>query len=88
MAWNTIKNFYENQGETSIQGSRDAIRLAFRRGLIENGEIWMNMIKSRNQASHTYNEDITQKISNAIFNNYYQEFIKLQKKLKELEEKE
>ncbi|MBI9034240.1 MAG: nucleotidyltransferase substrate binding protein [Bacteroidales bacterium] len=26
---NTIKDFYEDQGETGIQGSRDAIRAAF-----------------------------------------------------------
>ena len=36
LAWNTIKDFYEAQAETGIQGSRDAIRLAFKRGLIEN----------------------------------------------------
>jgi hypothetical protein len=33
-AWDTIKDFYENQGETGIQGSRDSIRMAFKRGLI------------------------------------------------------
>lgn len=33
LAWNCIKDFYENQGETNIAGSRDAFRLAFKRGL-------------------------------------------------------
>ena len=27
LAWNTIKDFYENQGEIGNQGSRDAIKL-------------------------------------------------------------
>ncbi len=84
LSWNTIKDFYESQGETDIQGSRDAIRLAFKRGLIEDGEIWMEMIKSRISTSHTYNEHAAEEVSNAIIKNYYQEFIKLRKKFREL----
>ena len=88
LAWNTIKDFYESQGEMGIQGSRDAIRLAFRRGLIENGEIWMDMIKSRALTAHTYNEDIAEEIGRAIFNQYFPEFLNFRKRLKELAEKE
>ena len=56
LAWNTIKDFYEGQGEANIQGSRDAIQLAFKRGLISDGDAWMEMIKDRNRTSHTYNQ--------------------------------
>lgn len=62
LAWNTIKDFYEHQGETGIQGSRDAIRLAFRRKLIAHGDVWMRMIQSRALTSLTYNEDTAQDI--------------------------
>ena len=31
LAWNLIKDYYEYQGVTEIQGSRDAFRLAFNR---------------------------------------------------------
>jgi len=79
LAWNTIQDFYEHQGETGIQGSRDAIRLAFKRGLILDGEIWMKMIKSRALTSHTYNEDTAEEITSEIFDNYYKEFLKLEK---------
>ncbi len=88
LAWNTIKDFYENQGETGIQGSRDAIRMAFQRELIENGDIWMKMIKSRALTSHTYNEDTAQEIAADIFDYYYNEFLKLQEKFFELKAKE
>ena len=88
LAWNAIKDFYENQGEVGIQGSRDAIRLAFKRGLIQDGDAWMDMIKSRTLTAHTYNEEIAEEIANAVFNIYYPEFVKLQKKLKELENKD
>jgi nucleotidyltransferase substrate binding protein (TIGR01987 family) len=88
LAWNTIKDFYESQGETEIQGSRDAFRLAFKRGLIENGEIWMEMVKSRALTSHTYNEDTAVEISIAIISNYYPEFIALHKRFLGLEKRE
>src|SRR5690554_3610222 len=71
LAWNTIKDFYQNQGETGIQGSRDAIRLAFERGLIESGESWMAMIKSRTLTSHTYNRETARLIADQILNNYH-----------------
>lgn len=87
LAWNTLKDFYQSQAETDIQGSKDAIRLAFKRGLIENGEAWMDMIKSRTLTSHTYNEDLADQIVSAILNSYCQEFGELQKKLSALVEK-
>jgi nucleotidyltransferase substrate binding protein (TIGR01987 family) len=71
LAWNTIKDFYQNQGEIGIQGSRDAIRLAFERGLIEAGEQWMAMIKSRTLTSHTYNRETARLIADQILNNYH-----------------
>jgi nucleotidyltransferase substrate binding protein (TIGR01987 family) len=40
LSWNLIKDYYTFQGVTDIQGSRDAFRLAFNRGLIRDGENW------------------------------------------------
>ena len=60
LAWNTIKDLLEYRGNSSMYGSRDADRLAFKFGIIENGEIWMDMIKSRIQSSHTYDEKIAE----------------------------
>src|SRR5690242_2948718 len=58
LAWNVIKDYFEYQGQTSIMGSRDATREAFQRGLITAGQDWMEMIKSRNMTSHTYNQEV------------------------------
>ena len=87
LAWNTIKDYFEDQGETNIHGSRDALRLAFRRGLIADGETWMDMIRSRSLTSHTYNEDIAEKIATDITNRYFPEFMGLQSKMNSLQEK-
>ena len=86
LAWNTIKDFYESQGETNIQGSRDAFRLAFSRGLIEHGDIWMEMVKSRTMTSHTYNEDTAVEITSAIFDRFYPELVNLRNRLQTLEQ--
>jgi nucleotidyltransferase substrate binding protein (TIGR01987 family) len=81
LAWLTIKDFYENQGETNIQGSKDAIRLAFNRGLISNSKIWIEMIESRQLTVHTYNEDTAVKVVTKIVYDYADIFLELKEKL-------
>jgi len=71
LAWNTIKDFYEYQGETGFQGSRDAIQVAFSRELIKDGEGWMQMLKDRNLTSHTYNEEVADEIAENIINKHF-----------------
>lgn len=81
LAWNTLKDFFENQGNVSIMGSRDAIREAFKKGLIENGEVWMDMIKSRNLSSHVYHKDIADQIAQQISGRYLDLFKALKNRL-------
>ena len=81
LAWTTIKDFYESQGETDMQGSRDAFQLAFKRGLTKDGDVWMQMLKDRNRTSHSYNEEIAEEIANNILNKYYHSFVALKKEL-------
>jgi len=81
LAWNTLKDFLEYQGLRDLFGSRDSTREAFKRGLVENGETWMDMIKSRNLSSHTYNRQIAQAIVQAIREHYYAEFRRLLERL-------
>jgi nucleotidyltransferase substrate binding protein (TIGR01987 family) len=77
LSWNVIKDYFESQGDTGILGSRDAFRLAFRRGLIEHGDVWMSMIRSRALTSHTYNEEIARQVASAIVSQYFPEFMRL-----------
>lgn len=84
LAWNVLKDYFEYQGNTTITGSRDATREGFQKGLIENGEMWMEMIKSRNQSSHTYNEATINEIKTQIINHYASLFVQFQLKMKSL----
>lgn len=88
LAWNTLKDYLEAQGETEIFGSRDALRLAFRRGLIEDGETWMDMLKSRTLTSHTYNEEVAEQIAIAVANRYFPEYVRLHAMMDSLKDRE
>ncbi|WP_069658582.1 nucleotidyltransferase substrate binding protein [Arcticibacter eurypsychrophilus] len=81
LAWNTIKDYYSNQGVIDIQGSRDAFKLAANRDLIKNVELWMEMVNSRIKTTHTYNEEIAREIADAIVEHYHPMFIQLQTRL-------
>lgn len=70
LAWNVMKDYFAYQGNPNITGSRDAIRESFNKGLITEGEGWMEMIKSRNQSSHTYNIHIANELIEKIINQY------------------
>ncbi len=88
LAWKVMKDFFNFQGNTEIHGSRDATRVAFKDGLINNGEVWMEMIVSRNQTSHTYDEVIAQKITKNILRKYIDWFNSFSEKMNELREGE
>jgi len=77
LAWNTIKDYLQEQGAVTLYGSKDSAREAYKYNLVENGEIWMEMIESRNLSSHTYNRDLAKRIVQAIRDQYYDEFKQL-----------
>jgi nucleotidyltransferase substrate binding protein (TIGR01987 family) len=81
LAWNVMRDYFLYQGNNTISGSRDATREAFNKGLIENGDGWMQMIKSRNESSHTYNDDTANEIFNKIIDTYYVLFADFIKKM-------
>ena len=81
LAWTVIKDFYEYQGITNLQGSRDAFRTGVERGLISDGEEWMKMIESRMKTVHTYNEETADEIASAIVSNYFAMFQNLKQSL-------
>ncbi|MEQ1662197.1 MAG: nucleotidyltransferase substrate binding protein [Thiobacillus sp.] len=71
LAWNVMKDYFAHQGNPGITGSRDAAREAFQKGLIEDGEGWMEMIRSRNLTSHTYQQKIADEICGHIVARYF-----------------
>jgi len=74
LAWNLMKDYLEWKGVIGLVGSKDAVRQAFGNHLIEDGQVWMDMIKDRNLASHSYDETAAEKLVTAIRGSYYRQF--------------
>jgi len=81
LAWKTLKDFLEHEGYENITGPKTVIKLAFKSGIITNGEAWADMHQKRNLTSHTYNEETAIAIVFEIKNSYYQLFRELKIKL-------
>ncbi len=88
LAWKTLKDFLEARGVRDLYGSRDSTRAAFKASLIDNGQMWMEMIQSRNLTTHTYNEATAAQIVAAILDRYFTEFQELQARLARLKQEE
>lgn len=86
LAWNVMKDYFEYQGNTSITGSRDATREAFRRHLVVDGEGWMEMIQSRNKTSHTYNREVADEIAGKVTALYSDLFRAFEKRMQDLKD--
>ncbi len=60
------------EGFQDIIGSRRAVREALNKGLITRGEIWIEMIETRNTTVHAYDEKILNIEFCKIVNQYYE----------------
>ena len=84
LAWNLLKDYLQDQGTQNINGSKDAVRAAFKVGLIEDGESWMDMITDRNRTSHTYNQSTAEEIAINIITRFFGLFVMLHEKMQEI----
>ena len=81
LAWNVLKDYLEMEGIQGLIGSRSTVREAFKRGLVMDGEVWMDMIEKRNLSIHTYNQAVASTVVAAIAERYYPAFCELQARL-------
>lgn len=84
LSWKLMKSYAEYQGFDGIAGSRDATRKAFEMGLITDGTAWMDMIKSRNETSHTYDGDVADAVVTRMLYEFYPLMLAFYNKMAEL----
>jgi nucleotidyltransferase substrate binding protein (TIGR01987 family) len=77
LAWKSIKDYLSFQVQTGITGSRDAFRQAFQKEMINDGEIWMQMIDDRILSVHTYDAETAETIRQNIQKEYFNCFREL-----------
>ena len=69
LAWKTLKDYMEALG-TDTHLPRETIKSAFHAGLINNGEIWLDMLDKRNLLAHTYDEKLAETAYQLIRDTY------------------
>lgn len=84
LGWKVLKDFLESRGVQGLYGTRDVTRAAFQRDLLDDGNVWMAMIESRNLTSHTYDETIAQRVLAAIRKDYMGQFDALEQRMQSL----
>lgn len=85
LAWKSLKDYLEYMGLTEKTGSpREIIQQAFKQGIIQDGETWINMMLARNTLSHMYDENMSRDVFYQIKDKYIKLFGKLNEKYKNL----
>ncbi len=69
LGWKVIKDYLEEQGY-QVKTPRESIKQAFQIGIIEDGHIWMDALSKRNLTTHTYDEDLIEKLVKEILYTY------------------
>lgn len=85
MAWKLMMSFEKENGIIGMLGSKDVVRHAVALGLVEYGEVWMDMIDARNQTSHVYDEETASDVSDSIIFTFHPLLLALQEKMKHIE---
>ena len=85
LAWNVMKDYLIYQGISGIMGSRDAIKQAFNKGLIKDGQLWIDMIQDRIKTVHTYDEEAAEQVEKQIISVYFDLFSDFYQTMKNLQ---
>ena len=80
LAWKVLKDYLEAQ-EYLVKSRRETVKQAFQIGLIDNGHVWMDALSNRNLTTHTYDEELANKMTNEIITMYLPELDKMYEKL-------
>ena len=83
LAWNTLKDFFENEGFIDLKFPRPVLKKAFEAGIITDGEGWMELLLDRNLTAHTYDEEKATAVEQLIHNKYYPILKQLYESLKQ-----
>ena len=80
LAWKAMKEVLAHHGFSECQSGspRQVIKTAYKAGMIDDEEVWLSALASRNSVSHAYNEAIALDIIDKTKSMYYKMFLRLQ----------
>ncbi|GAA0706135.1 nucleotidyltransferase substrate binding protein [Paraclostridium ghonii] len=80
LAWKVLKDYLESEGYI-VKSPRETVKQAFQIGLIDNGHIWIDALSNRNLTTHTYDEELAEKMTKEILMAYLPELESMHNKL-------
>ncbi|MBQ8460115.1 nucleotidyltransferase substrate binding protein [bacterium] len=81
LGWKVLKDYLATK-EVQVYLPKDVIKEAFHFEVIPNGQIWIDMLQSRNATSHEYKLEKVQEILIKISSEYYEELSKFREQIK------
>lgn len=82
LAWKSCKEYLVDMGYTEVNGPKPIMKEAFAHGLVEDSDIWVQILNDRNETSNLYSEKVARDISIKIIEIYLPIFQKLADKYK------
>lgn len=80
LAWKVLKDYLESH-EYEVKSPRETIKQAFQIGIIDNGHVWIDALSDRNLTTHTYDEELANKMVVEILDLYLPELRKMHETL-------
>ncbi|MCM8899930.1 nucleotidyltransferase substrate binding protein [Caldicoprobacter algeriensis] len=77
LSWKLIKAYMSYSGIADVKTPRQAFKEAFTAGLIDEGDVWLEMLDDRNLTSHTYDQSTARRVYEKVKNRYYPAMSKL-----------
>ena len=84
LSWKLMKKYLDENLVLEVYSPRSVIKESYKQDLIENGELWLDILEDRNLTSHTYDENTANRIKDNIVNKYVLEFEKFIIRIKEV----
>ena len=79
-AWKAMKEILQNAGyaEGTTGSPKTILKTAYKAGMIDNEDLWIEALVSRNNVAHAYNQAIALDIVNQTKDKYYDMFVRLE----------
>lgn len=80
LAWKSLREYMEDQG-ASLDSvfSKQVFKAAYSAGLIDDAQVWLDMLASRNMTSHVYDDAQAAQVLDAIRDRYMEPLLMLAK---------
>lgn len=74
LAWKAAREYLIEQGYTDINSPKAVMKQAYADNLINDEQLWIELLNARNQTSHIYDEETASDIFEKIRNKYINQF--------------